>query len=139
MIHLTHQIQEVIGNPLKQYKLTKLESSEPVIHIMYCDTIWRKFLGLMFSKELQGDAGIILVENSESKLNTSIHMFFMNYDITVLWLDKDLVIVDKALAKKWHPYYAPETPAQYVVELHVARYSEYLVGETLALSPDDDH
>ena len=115
------------------YTLKMIDSSEPLVHVKYCDTFWRKFLGLMGSKELQPDAGIILVDNIESKLNTSIHMFFMNYDIAVLWLDKDLVIVDKALAKRWRPYYAPKAPAQYVVELHASRISDFSIGERLVL------
>ncbi len=31
-------------------------------------------------------------------MNSSIHMLFMNYAITVIWLDRDLVVVDKVLA-----------------------------------------
>lgn len=118
------------------HTLSKLDSSEPLVHVKYCDTFWRKFLGLMFAKELQPDAGIILVDNAESRLNASIHMFFMNYDIAVLWLDKNLVIVDKTLAKRWRPYYAPQKPAQYVVELHASRISDFSVDEKLTLSDE---
>ena len=85
----------------------------------------------MFSKELKHDQGIILVENKESRINTSIHMMFMNYDITVLWLDKERVIVDKVLAKKWRPSYLPKKPAQYVVELHQSKFSDYSIGDEL--------
>jgi len=118
------------------HTLTKFDLSEPLVHVKYCDTFWRKFLGLMFSRELQPDQGIILADNAESKLNASIHMFFMNYDIAVLWLDKDLVIVDKTLAKRWRPYYAPKLPAQYVVELHASRISDFSVGDKLVLSDE---
>ena len=122
---------------MNMYKLTKLDSPEPIIRVKYCESFWQKLLGLMFSKTLRPDVGIILVEKAESKLNTSIHMFFMNYDITVLWLDKNLVIVDKTLAKKWMPYYGPKAPAQYVVELHASRLSDFTVGEKLVLSAED--
>ena len=85
----------------------------------------------MFSRELNHDQGIILVENVESRINTSIHMMFMNYDITVLWLDKQLVIVDKVLARKWRLIYLPKKPAQYVVELHQSKFSEFSIGDQL--------
>ena len=85
----------------------------------------------MFSRDLQPDSGVMLVDKDESKANASIHMFFMNYDITVLWLDKNMVVVDKVLAKKWRPYYAPEKPAQYILELHESKFSEYAVGDQL--------
>ena len=119
-------------------QLSKIDQTDQIIQVKYCDTFWLKFIGLMFSKELQPETGLIIVENTESRLSTSIHMFFMNYDITVLWLDKDLVIVDKALAKKWKPYYASKKPAQYVVELHASRFSDFAEGEKLSISPAAD-
>jgi len=87
----------------------------------------------MLKKELKQDEGIILVEKSETKLNTSIHMFFMKFDITVIWLDKQMVIVDKVLARKWAPMYKPKLPAQYVLELHHAKFSDYVIGDKLVL------
>lgn len=85
----------------------------------------------MFSRELKPDHGIIIVEKNESRINTAIHMMFMNYDITVLWLDKKMVIIDKVLAKRWVPYYGSKNPAQYVVELHQSKFSEYSIGDQL--------
>jgi len=87
----------------------------------------------MFSKNLKHDSGVILVEKKESRVNTSIHMMFMNYDITVLWLDKHMVIVDKILAKKWAPIYISKKPAQYIIELHHSKLTEYMIGEKLEL------
>lgn len=87
----------------------------------------------MFSRELKPDYGLIIVENNESRINTAIHMMFMNYDITVLWLDKNMVIVDKVLAKKWIPFYSSKIPAQYIVELHQSKFSEYSIGEPLIM------
>ena len=72
-----------------------------------------------------------MVEDKETRVNTSIHMMFMNYDITVLWLDKQLVIVDKVLARRWKPIYQPKKAAQYVVELHQSKFSEFSIGDQL--------
>lgn len=85
----------------------------------------------MFSRELKPDYGLIIVEKNETRINTAIHMMFMNYDITVLWLDKKMVIIDKVLAKKWVPFYSSKKPAQYVVELHHSKFSEYSIGDEL--------
>jgi len=91
----------------------------------------------MFSKALNQDCGIIIEEKQESRLNTSIHMFFMNYDITVVWLDEQRVVVDKALAKKWAPMYYPKKPAKYVLELHSSKYSDYSLGDQLVEVKED--
>jgi uncharacterized membrane protein (UPF0127 family) len=114
-------------------KIRKSSSPFSVVNVKYCDTFWSKFIGLMFSRELKPDHGVILVENNETRINSAIHMMFMNYDITVLWLDKQMVIIDKVLAKKWVPFYIPKKPAQYIVEIHQSKYSEYSIGEKLIL------
>jgi len=87
----------------------------------------------MFTKKLDVDNGIIIAEQKESTARTAIHMMFMNFDITVLWLDKKLVVVDKALAKKWGLIYVPNKPAQYVVELHPSKFSDFSVGDKVEI------
>ena len=119
---------------MKNSKIVKLcKSSSPflVVNVKYCDTFFSKLKGLMFSRELKPDNGIIIVEKNESRMNTAIHMMFMNYDITALWLDKNMVIIDKVLAKRWVPYYTSKKPAQFVVELHKSKFSEYSIGDEL--------
>jgi uncharacterized protein len=118
---------------MKIVKIRKSLSPFVVVNVKVCDTFWSKFIGLMFSRQLKPDDGVILVENSETRINTAIHMMFVNYDITVLWLDRQMVIIDKVLAKKWAPIYYPKKPAQYVVELHQSKFSEYSIGEKLIL------
>ena len=85
----------------------------------------------MFKKCLGSDEGIVLADGQESRLNTAIHMLFMNFNITALWLDKNRVVVDKVLAKKWKPIYLPQQPAQYVVELHENQFDKFAVGDKL--------
>ncbi|MBA4311037.1 MAG: hypothetical protein C0417_00210 [Chlorobiaceae bacterium] len=90
-----------------------------------------KFLGLMFKKELLINQGIVLAENYESKFSASIHMLFMNFDICVVWLDKDLRVIDVKHAKKWHFAYFPKKAAQYVLELHFSKIFEFNLGDQL--------
>lgn len=104
------------------------------IQIKFCESFTSRLKGLMFSKKIPLDQGIILVENKESKVNTSIHMMFMNFNLAVLWLDKELVVVDKVLAKRWVPIYMPKFRAKYVVELHSNQFSNFSIGDQLVLS-----
>ena len=122
---------------MKIVKIKKSSSPFTVVNVKYCDTFLSKLIGLMFSRKLKHDHGVILVDNNETRINTSIHMMFMNYDITVLWLDRQMVIVDKVLARKWVPIYIPKKPAKYVVELHHSKFSEYSIGEKLILINGD--
>ncbi len=115
-------------------KLIEIDHSQkpscPVL-VKYCNNFCSKALGLMFRKDLAKNSGALLVERSESKINTSIHMLFVNFDLTVLWLDKNRVVVDKVLAKKWLPFYFPKKPAQYVLELHQSKFPDYEIGDVL--------
>ncbi len=118
-------------------KIKKSSSPMTTVKVKYCDTFISKFLGLMFSQELKPENGIIIVEKNETRINTAIHMMFVNFDLTVLWLDKSLVIVDKVLAKRWVPFYASKKSAQYVVELHRSKFSEFSIGDQLILSNEE--
>ena len=118
---------------MKNIKLSKSTPPYSVVNLKYCDTFFSKFKGLMFARELEPDQGIIIAEKNESRVNTAIHMMFMNYDITVLWLDQNMAVIDKVLAKRWAPYYASKEPAQYVVELHRSKFTEYSIGDKLLI------
>ena len=122
---------------MKIVKITNSTRATRPLKVRYCSSFLSKFMGLMFAKNLAPESGIILVNASESKIDSSIHMFFMRFDITTLWLDKNLVVVDKVLAKKWHPAYISRKPAQYVVETNVNRYSDFSVGDVLILSDEN--
>lgn len=76
----------------------------------------------------EGDA-LILADNHESIMDTSIHMFFMRFDLAVIWLDRDHRVVDKTIAKKWRPYYAAKSKAQFVIEAHVNRINEFQLND----------
>ena len=85
----------------------------------------------MFVKSIPDFSGIILVENAESRINTAIHMLFMNFDITAVWVNARCEVVDVVLAKKWHLCYAPKKKAQYVIELNPTHLQDFHIGDHL--------
>jgi len=97
----------------------------------WCASFMCHLKGLMFRRELPSDEGILFVTNSESVVNTTIHMFFMRFSIGVIWLDKRGVVVHKTLAKPWRPAYAPSKPAQYYLEANVDVLERVQVGDVL--------
>ncbi len=116
---------------MKTVKIIKYASPQVTITAGVCNNFFTKFSGLMFRQKIDPFFGLLFSEPTESRINTSIHMFFVNFDITVLWLDKKYRIVDVALAKKWHPIYVSKAPAQYTLELHSDRFSDYSIGDQL--------
>ena len=71
----------------------------------------------------------MLVSSRESRVDASIHMLFVPFDLAVFWIDGALQVVDKVLARAWHPAYLAGRPARYVLELHPDYYPAYEVGE----------
>lgn len=80
---------------------------------------------------LADDEGMLFVNGSESRANTTIHMFFMLFSIGVVWLDARGQVVDAQLAKPWHPAYAPRSPAQYFIEANPLILQRVKVGDVL--------
>ena len=118
---------------MKIVEVRKKATPGSVIRLKYCDTFVSRLLGLMFTREIDIDGGIQLAGKRDSIANTSIHMMFMRYDIEVVWVSEDLVVVDKTLAKKWGLFYSPKHPAMHVLELHPSKLSEFEIGDQLLI------
>lgn len=88
----------------------------------------------MLKKSISVNEGLLFVENVESRLNTAIHMLFMNFDIGVVWLNSSKVVVDKTYAKRWRPYYASRFPARYTLEIHPNLLPLFSIGDQITLS-----
>lgn len=114
---------KILINPRNNVKVT----------IQVANTFFSKLCGLMFRKQINPNTGLILSEISESVLNTSIHMLFMNFDITAIWLNKDFTVVDKSIAKKWHLAYFSHVPAMHVLELPVRQFDNFSIGDKLEI------
>ena len=77
------------------------------------DTFLKRFRGLMLVGNV--NYALVFVLPVESRVNASIHTFFMLSDIDVIWLDSTRRVVDFKTAGKWR-LYAPERPAKYIIE-----------------------
>jgi len=95
----------------------------------FCDSFLCRLRGLMFRSRLDIDDGLVLVERRDSRIDTSIHMFFVPFDIAVFWINSKMNIVDKVIAKSWRPAYMPKSNAMYILEIHPSRYGDYEIGD----------
>jgi uncharacterized membrane protein (UPF0127 family) len=119
------------GVEMKIVQVINQDHSEIKIRVNWCSSFFAKLKGLMFVRSLPDYSGIILVDNSESRLDTAIHMLFMNFDITAIWVNAKFEIVDVRLAKKWHLSYFPQKKAQYVIELNAVHMQDFHIGDQL--------
>lgn len=101
------------------------------LRVKFCDTFLTQLRGLTFRPHLARDEGLILVGARDSRLDSSIHMLFVSFDLTVIWINSDMKVVDKILAKSWRPAYFSKQPARYVLEVHPDRWGNFEIGDVL--------
>jgi uncharacterized membrane protein (UPF0127 family) len=115
------------------YRVLRNAATDAVIlkRVRWCASAWCHFKGLQFVRHLPEDEGLLFVRSNESITGTSIHMFFMRFNIGVVWMDRNGVVVDKVLAKVWRPAYAPKVKAQYYLEANVSILDRVHLGDQL--------
>jgi len=102
---------------------------EGPLRIKYCDTFLTQLRGFTLRPRLAQDEGLVLVGKRDSRLDSSIHMFFVSFDLAVVWISSNMQVVDKVLAKSWKPAYFSKQPARYVLEVHPDRWDEFQIGD----------
>lgn len=97
----------------------------------YCDSFLTQLRGFTFRSSLSQDAGLILVGKRDSRLDSSIHMLFVSFDLCVVWINAEMKVVDKVLAKSWRPAYFSKFPAKFVLEIHPVRWNDFEIGDAV--------
>ncbi len=86
----------------------------------------------MFQASVSPQQGLLIDEGQNSQINSAIHMLFMRFDITAVWINDSNEVVDVRLAKKWQPAILPAAPARYILETHVDRIHDFQPGDKLS-------
>ncbi len=113
----------------------KTHPSQQPLQAHYCASFLGRLRGLMFQKTIAAHEGLLMVQPRSNQLDAAIHMFFMNFDIAVIWADESLRVVDAQLARRWRPAYAPAQAAKYVLETHPDRLKDFEIGDQLVMEP----
>ena len=103
------------------------------LEIELADTFFKRFLGLMGRKSIGEHEGLLFILDQPSRLDAGIHMLFMRFDIAVIWLSEEKVVVDKALAVKWHLSYLPNAKAKYFLETSTAQFDHFNIGDQIEM------
>lgn len=103
-----------------------------------CDTFLTRLRGLMFTGSIPDNGGLIFINPAEDRVNSAIHMFFMQIDLTIVWADSAGVVVDKVLARRWKTLAAPQKNAKFIIETHIDRFDDYNCGDFLDMEYETD-
>jgi uncharacterized membrane protein (UPF0127 family) len=99
------------------------------LQIKFCDTFLSQLRGLTFRFRLSPQEGLLLVGKRDSRLDSSIHMLFVSFNLAIVWINSEMKVVDKVLARSWRPAYFSKHPAKYVLEIHPERWGDFEIGD----------
>ncbi|MGC8649284.1 MAG: DUF192 domain-containing protein [Candidatus Micrarchaeia archaeon] len=102
------------------YKYVKIKINDRIINVRVADTIIKKMLGLMYEKKMNNNEGMLFIFENETY--APIWMRNMLFPIDVLWLDKNMNVVEKKEnlkpAKLFEfKTYGGKAKAKYIIEL----------------------
>jgi uncharacterized membrane protein (UPF0127 family) len=103
------------------------------ISAVHCSSFFCRLRGLTFRSGILPQFGLLMVFRRDNRMDSSIHMMFVFMDLTVVWINNALEVVDVILARKWRPLYVPKRPARYVLELHPERLHDFEIGDKVQL------
>ncbi len=98
----------------------------------FCSSFFCRLKGLMFRTKIPYDWGLLLVQPSESRVDSSIHMLTVNFDLGIVWINMAGEVVDLAVAKKWIGIKMPKVPAKYILEVDPAWLDEFKIGDKIS-------
>jgi uncharacterized membrane protein (UPF0127 family) len=82
----------------------------------WCDGFASRMRGFTFRRSLEQGEGLVLVEGSDSRVNSGITMLFCFMDLGVIWVNSAGEVVDTVIARPWRPSYLPQAAATYAIE-----------------------
>lgn len=116
----------------KYVDVVRRESGETLLRsVRWCSSGWCRLRGLQFRRGMRASEAILLVHPQESVVQSSIHMLFVFFPIAAIWIDSMGRVTCARLARPWRPYYASNSPAQYVLEAHPDLLARVAVGDEL--------
>lgn len=99
--------------------------------VKYCESFLCRLRGLTFRPPLTRDEGLLLVFGRDSRVDSSIHMLGVGFDLAVFWINSEMKVVDKVVAGAWKPAFFPKAPARYVLEVHAGRIDDFEIGQSV--------
>lgn len=119
-----------------QYVLVRNADDQQVLvnRVRWCDSFFSRLRGLTFRRRMDNQE-LILVEQAESRIATMIHMMFVFFPISAIWIDSTGKVVDARLAKPFRLCYLPQSPAQYILEGHPSLLEKIKPGDRIEFVP----
>lgn len=117
---------------MKQIQIVNQTSPfEGSLYAGYCVSFFCRLRGLMFRRSIPEDWGLLLAGDSDSIINSAIHMVAVPFDLGIIWINHAGEVVDTALAKRWIGLKSPKKPARYILEVQPVHLNKFTPGDRI--------
>ena len=112
--------------------ITLKKSNKKIAKIRIANTFFSR-LGLMFKKNAKDPLLFEIPKRINKKERSSIHSFFMRFDMVLVFSDESHMVYEIAELKPWN-YYIPKKPAKYIVEFDKREFNDCLkIGDEIEI------
>ena len=113
--------------------MTLIKSNEEIAKIRIANTFFSRLMGLMFKKNAKDPLLFEIPERINKKERSSIHSFFIRFEIVIVFIDKCNMVYEIAELKPWN-FYIPKKPAKYIVEFDKREFNDCLkIGDEVEI------
>ena len=113
--------------------MTLIKSNEEIAKIRIANTFFSRLMGLMFKKNAKDPLLFEIPERINKKERSSIHSFFIRFEIVIVFIDKCNMVYEIAELKPWN-FYIPKKPAKYIVEFDKREFNDCLkIGDEIEI------
>ena len=117
-------------NNLKYLYLKKYDKK---IDIEIADDFFSRLMGLMFRENAKLPLLFEIPQKINSRKRSSIHSFFMRFDIILVFIDEENSVYEIADLTPWN-YYVPKKSAKYIVEFDKKEFNDCLkIGDEIEI------
>ena len=67
----------------------------------YCQSFLCRLRGLMFTRNIDPEHGLLLVQKRDNRLDAALHMLFGPIALAVIELNQENIVVEVSLARRW--------------------------------------
>ena len=98
-----------------------------------CAGFLSRLIGLQFRRGLAEDEGAIFVRRAEGRLSASVHTIGLRFEIGIVWLNSEMIVVDMKLATPGQLAHVPKVPARVFLEGHPSILERVQIGDRLQI------
>jgi len=118
-------------SPASIYIFNESNSADTPIIARLGNTFLDRLKGLMFHSTILENEGLLLVLNQSSRLQSSIHMAFINNNLGIIWINDQFRVTQVEFAHRWISILFPSKPAKYILETHPENIPLFATGDKI--------